>query len=323
MKKIVLSFIMMIVAMAASAQQIAVVTAGGSTTMYQTLGDAIDGAPKNSVIYLPAGGFQISDDVKITKKLTIIGVTHKANSDNAEGNTIVSGNLFFNEGSDNSAVMGCYISGTVYVGNDKNAVNGILVKYCNVGYINVYNNQCAGTKINQCYVRNYSSFGGAEGTITNSIMPWLRSVTGGEISNNIFTGHYSSSVTLYEVNNVTISNNIFLLWCGISGSNFQYSNNLSRNGSWGNDEYGVSLNLNNWDGVFKKNNGVTPASDYHFTAEYAEYEGQVGIYCTKNGSTGFSDGCLPPVPYVSSKRIDEQTDAEGNLTIRLRVRAGE
>ena len=113
MKKVVLSLVLMIAAVAVSAQQIAVVTSNGTTTMYQTLGDAIAGATSNSVIYLPAGGFQISDDVKITRKVTIIGVTHKANSDNAEGNTIISGNLNFNGGSSNSAVMGCYISGDV------------------------------------------------------------------------------------------------------------------------------------------------------------------------------------------------------------------
>lgn len=323
MKKVVLSLIMMIVAVTASSQQIAVVTSNGGTTMYQTLGDAIQGSIPNSVIYLPAGGFQISDDVKITKKLTIIGVTHKANSDNAEGNTIISGNLQFEAGSSNSAVMGCYISGNVRIGYDQSSVNGILVKYCNLGSVNVYGSQCAKTKVNQCYVRSGCSFGGSEGTITNNIINTVSYMTGGEISNNVITYYlYGPGYTIYNINNATISNNIFLAWKGIgSSSNNQISNNMILSGSCGVDC--INLGLNNWNGVFKKNNGVTPASDYHFTEEYAEYEGKVGIYCTLNGSTPFSDGCMPPVPYVSAKRIDEQTDAEGKLTIRLRVRAGE
>ena len=47
------------------------------------------------------------------------------------------------------------------------------------------------------------------------------------------------------------------------------------------------------------------------------HEGKVGIY----GGTGFSEGCMPPVPYVSVKEIDEQTDAAGNLKVTLRVKA--
>ena len=149
MKKIVLSLVLMMAAVTVCAQQIAVVSSSGNTTMYQTLGDAIAGAPNNSVIYLPAGGFQISDDVKITRKLTIIGVTNKDKSDNAEGNTIVSGNLNFNEGSSNSAVMGCYISGNIQIGYDNSEISGILVKYCNLNSLQVNGTNVTNTKINQ------------------------------------------------------------------------------------------------------------------------------------------------------------------------------
>lgn len=320
MKKVVLSLIMMIVAMTASAQQIAVVTSSGSTTMYQTLGDAISNAPRNSVIYLPAGGFQISDDVKITTKVTIIGVTHKANSDNAEGNTIISGNLYFNSGSSNSAVMGCYISGTVYIGYDDTEVNNILVKYCNVNAVNVKSNKCSGTKVNQNYIRSTCNFGGAEGTFTNNIMSsTTQNMTGGMFSNNIINSQ--GSWTFYYVKNVTVSNNIFLFfWNGAySCSNLYGSNNMFCKGSFGDDC--ISLGLDNYDGVFKKNNGVSPTSEFIFIGDYAQYNGKVGIYCTDDGGTGFSDGAMPPVPYVSYKKIDEQTDAAGNLSVKIQVKS--
>ncbi len=321
MKKVVLSLVLMIAAVAVSAQQIAVVSSSGNTTMYQTLAEAISGASSNSVIYLPAGGFQISDDVKITnKKLTILGVTHKANSDNAEGNTIISGNLFFNSGSDNSAVMGCYISGNVYVGNDGKAVNNVLIKYCNLNSVQVSNNQCSNTKVNQNYIRGGSNFNYASAVIQNNILHSVYQIEGGDISYNIFTSRYyqgSEYATLYYVKNATISNNVFLNTGYIHyGSNCQTSQNLAYNTAWGDD--GINLGLTKWDGVFKNHAGVTPVSDYHFIDTYAKYNDEAGLY---SGGTSFSDGCMPPVPYVSVKRIDEQTDASGNLSVTLRVKS--
>ena len=122
------------------------------------------------------------------------------------------------------------------------------------------------------------------------------------------------AITIPEIN---ISNNVFLSTGYIlEGSNCQTSQNLAYNTAWGDD--GINLGLDNWDGVFKSNAGVTPASDYTFVGNYAEYNSKAGVH---SGGTDFSDGCLPPVPYVSVKHIDEQTDASGNLTVRLRVKS--
>ena len=95
------------------AQQIAVVSKTGTTTVCQTLKEAIEGATPGSVIYLPGGGFQIGDTVKIETKLSIVGIGYKGNSENVDGNTVISGNLFFDGGSSGSSVMGCFISGNV------------------------------------------------------------------------------------------------------------------------------------------------------------------------------------------------------------------
>ena len=320
MKKIIVLLVSAAMAATMSAQQIAVVSSNGNTTMCQTLADAISNAASNSVVYLPAGGFQISDDVKITKKLTIIGVTHKANSDNVEGNTIISGNLNFNGGSSNSAVMGCYIAGNVNIGYDDSEISGILIKYCNLNSVQVNGTNVTNTKINQNYIRNESNFNNASVVIKNNILHSVYQITGGEISYNIVTSNAYHSGTIfafYYVNDATISNNVILDPGNIHrGGNCQATGNLLCNRTWGDDSY--SLGLENWDGVFEKNSGVTPASDYHFSGNYAEYNSKAGLYA---GGTGFSDGCLPPVPYVSVKNIDEQTDAQGNLTITLRVKA--
>ena len=130
MKKLFLTLIMAVFTTELlQAQQISVVSSGGATTLYQNLKDAIEGADDGSVIYLPGGGFPIADEVKITKKLTIIGIGHKSNNDNVDGITTISGNLYFIEGSSGSAVMGCYLTGGVYIGDGNISVNNILIRY--------------------------------------------------------------------------------------------------------------------------------------------------------------------------------------------------
>ena len=326
-KRILLTAIAAIMGTAvAMAQQIAVVSESGSTDVYQTLTEAIEGASDGSVIYLPGGGFQIDDSVKITKRLSIIGIGHKAKTENVDGNTTIAGNLFFNEGASGSSVMGCYISGNVNVGEGDASVNNVTIKYCNLNSVQVSNSNCSGTIINQNYLRNASSFNGAGADITNNIMTTLQGLNGGKLLNNIVTGNYYLHVI--AVNNSSICNNIFFRNIGGAtnngfcngGGNNGYGNmyqNSNSNYSFGDDkiilEEGVS-----WNDVFVNNSGVSPASDFHFTAEYQQYS-DCGIY----GGTGFSDGALPPVPFIVAKSIPEQTDAAGNLNIKIRVKAGE
>ena len=71
MKKYLFALLVAILATTSvNAQQISVVSASGSTTLYNSLPEAIKGASANSVLYLPGGGFNIADSVIITKKLT-------------------------------------------------------------------------------------------------------------------------------------------------------------------------------------------------------------------------------------------------------------
>ena len=314
MKRVFLTLVLALVAIVnMKAQQIAVVK-DGQTTMCQTLGEAIKGAKDGSVIYLPAGGFQINKD-SIKTRVTIIGVGHKQDSNNADGNTVVYGEICFNEGSSGSAVMGCYISGDVKIGYDGKSVNNVLVKYCNAHGVMVGNSNCTGTIVNQNYLRTASSFSGAEVTFTNNIAYWIGSVNGGKIMYNVF-GYNSLGNSLCSITGSTISNNI--CYNGTSKcSNNLYQDNMGPT-SFGNDFVKVS----SWSGMFVNDAGITPSSDFHFTDAYSQYS-YIGPYSTENGSTGFSDSAMPPVPYISYKSIPEQTDADGNLKIKIRVKASE
>lgn len=332
MKKTILSlFVALMATVAVQAQQISVVAEDGTTTfLYHTLQEAIEGASPNSVIYLPGGGFAISDDVKINKKLTIIGIGYDAKNDNVDGITTINGNLHFNEGSDGSAVMGCNITerygGRIIIGDDRTAINNIMIKYCSIDYVFVKNSNSRGTIINQNYIRNSSEYGGAEVKITNNIIGGqIKSVGAGEISYNTFCyyGHYSSSTwaeTLYGVS-ATVIGNIFrasdvgyIQW----GCSCDFFGNYYIGGSFGDDpimidatEEEIFQNINEWK--------VTPASDFHFKDPYKVYESKVGIYA----GSGFSKKGMAPVPYIVAKKIDEQTDVSGNLNVKIRVSAGE
>ena len=308
------------------AQQIAEVSSSGETTMYETLQAAIEGAKDGSMVYLPGGTFAITDDVKITKGMTIIGVSHKVNSANVDGNTTISGNLSFDEGSSNSAIMGCYITGNVNIGSEQSAVSHIVVRYCNLNAVMVKNAQCMDIIVSRNYIRSVSNFGNAHEmiSITNNILYSVESLDGGTIANNIITRNDGKRYSDIVANNTTIFGNVIFVRPGHtidvdyrihSGSNCQVWNNMTRE-NWGDDCVVVS---EDWSNVFEKNNGISSFSNYHFTEKYKEYENKIGIYA----GSGFSDSALPPVPYITEKEIPEQTDASGKLNIKIKVKAGE
>ncbi len=315
----------MLVVPSAFSQQIAVVASGGTTRVYQTLKAAIEGASDGSVIYMPGGGFSIGDSVKITKRVTIVGIGHVArNSDNADGATIINGNLFFNQGSSGSTIMGCYVSGNVKIGDD-GVVDNMLVKLCNVNGVEIRNVSCSGTIANQNYIRDcYWGAGSSDNTISNNVIHRIEGIGSGTIKNNVLCKHsaYSniSYNTLYNVSNCIIDANIIRNTAALhNGDNCQVINNLYINGSWGDDP--VNLGQVDENALFKNLNGwqVNPVSDFHFADDYKQYESQVGIYA----GTGFSGTNLPPVPYIVAKRIATETDAEGKLKVQIRVNAGE
>ena len=329
MKKIILTLLLAIMATTGLyAQQISVVSSGGSTSLYRTLQEAIEGASPGSVIYLPGGGFTISDEVKITKKLTIIGIGHYSKSGNVDGITNIGGNLFFNQGSDGSAVMGCYITGNVYVGYDETAVNDILIRYCNLNSVQVKSSICLETTVNQSYVRGNSSFNSSKANITNNVIHGFTGLQYGIVNNNIFIGGVYTNASGYPTgyyvflssNNCMMNNNIFVV---TAYEQYGSVSNTAHN-NFGKSDYGIGfINIGgvDWNNVFINYNGgaISPASDFHFKEAYSQYENQVGIYA----GTGFNDQQIAPVPYIVAKRVDEQTDASGKLNVKIRVKAGD
>lgn len=308
----------------ATAQQISVVN-GGSTTLYQNLPEAIEGASDGSVIYLPGGGFPLPDSVKITKKLTIIGIGHKSTNDNVDGYTTIPGNVFFNGGSSGSAIMGCLITGNVCIGHDGASVNNVLVKRCNVNAIESWVN-CENIVISQNYIRNSSYLSGCGCLVTNNILHSLHDMNSSTICYNLIRYAYSwrpsYSSTFYNVDNSNIYKNV-IVDKGIDGpgyacDNIQTNRNLFININWG--DSCVCLTDCTWEDVFVTWNdgGINPINNFHFEEAYQQYN-DIGIY--GNGVNGFDDHQTAPVPYIIGKQIDQETDAAGQLGIKIRVKA--
>ena len=320
MKKFILSlFVAMMATVAVQAQQIAVVSSEG-TSIYRSLATAITAAPDNSVIYLPGGGFPLSDEVKITnKKLTIIGIGHKVQGENADGYTTITGNLQFDEGSNGSAVYGCYITGNVKIGGTTAGVKDITVRYCNLNAVVVNNVNCMETVVNQCYVRGTSNFNGANGHFTHNIAYSIHNLDNGFIEYNIFTtgDHLFGSSNTTASESTSIIGNVFHYSGNKYTSQCLTSNNLQADNSsnWG--EGCVDCNQT-YQTIFVNPAGITPYADYNFKENYKQYANRCGIHV----GNGFDVDQLPPVPYIADKRIPEQTDADGKLNIKVRVKAG-
>ena len=320
MKKSVLSLLIALMAIVvANAQQISVVS-DGTTSLYGTLQEAIENAEPGCVIYLPGGRFAISDAVKITKKLTIIGIGHYlSNEGSEEGSTRIEGNLWFNENSSGSSVMACYITGNVNIGENDAEVNDLTIKFCNLKGVQVKNNKCKEMLVNQCYVREGGNFGQSQNvTISNSVLREINYVESGLISNNVITDS-GYGTTFSSVNNCVIVGNIIRgrIIIGLGGG-CSSDQNLAVGRSYGDNpiiidatEEDLFEKINNWQ--------VTPASNFHFKEAYRQYESQVGLY----SGSGFNDKQLAPIPYIVDHQVDSETDASGKLNIRIRVKASE
>ena len=310
------------------AEQIAVVTESGTTSIYQTLDQAIANATDGSVIYLPGGGLDISSNTKVTKRVTIIGVSHKYNADNADGSTVIGGDVNFAAGSDGSALMGVYATGDVIIGSSNDSVQNIVVRYCNVNSIQIKHSGCRGIVVNQNYLRDYSDFGDNNVSLTNCVLHSIKNVYNGIINHNVIQSYVPVSYyPLYIVKNSLITNNVFCYNTDICSVNSSRDNQIHNNISG--YLYGQSLDDNTVSQLLQKKPedlfvnpgpGVSVESDFHLKDSIGIGAGtdgtDIGIY----GGTGFKDDCIAPIPRIVSKNIPEQTDAEGKLNIRIEAK---
>jgi hypothetical protein len=328
MKRILSIVVALVATIIVGAQNIAVVDPSDSTTVYQTLDKAIRGAKTGSIIYIPGGGFPVTDNTQIDKQLTIMGVSHRGDTDNVDGSTIISGNLNFVGGSSGSALIGVYVSGNVNIATSTDSVINFTMRHCNVNSVQVHNANSSGMIINQCYLRNTSNFGYCNVKITHSILLSLRQINGGNIEHNVITsggGLDEGWRCMYYVNSSSIRYNFILGQTSDYihiGSNCFTDHNCIKEGSWGDNAAVLPANTKLED-VFRAPNGVTITSDYHLTDTWAKSKEPdltgIGIYGFSG--TDFDDKSLAPIPRIVSKKVAESTDGSGKLLIEVTVKA--
>ncbi len=332
MKRILSIAVAIVATITAGAQNIAVVNSSNNTKIYQTLDEAITEAEEGSIIYLPGGGFQVTDNAKIDKQLTIMGVSHRGDTDNVDGATVISGNLNFIAGSSYSAVMGVYVSGDVNIATKTDSVINFTMRYCNVNAVIVNHSKSTGMVINQCYLRNTSDFSNCNVRLTNNIMHSVKQINGGYIDHNVITGSTSvyvgdwdynyKSYALAFVASSTITNNFILNGANTHrGDNCFASNNCIGTGTWAENPVQLAENTE-WKAVFEAPDGIKITSKYKVLegslAKNAGLDGtDLGIY----GGSGFSDEALAPIPRIVSKKVAESTDSSGKLQIEVTVKA--
>jgi hypothetical protein len=150
----------------------------------------------------------------------------------------------------------------------------------------------------------------------------VTNVTGGVINHNLIR-HAIVGYNYYQhIDNSTITNNIFRD-AGTNGpysfSNNQISNNIDARSDAGGDH---SIVPDNWDDVFVgPDNGLSPTSNFALKGSLGKNGGSDGTDIGIYGGTGFSDSALPPGPRIVSKKVSEQTDANGNLRVEIKVSA--
>lgn len=327
MKRILSIAVALVATITAGAQNIAVVNSSNTTKIYQTLDEAITNAEAGSIIYIPGGGYALTDNAKINKKLTIMGVSHRGDTDNVDGATVISGNLNFISGSSHSAVMGVFVSGNVVL---TDSIANFTMRYCNVNSVQVKSSKSGGMIINQCYIRNNSNYGNCNVHIENCIFHSAWSINGGIVNHNIITSYketgYGSPGTLNGLNSTTITNNCLLNpGSGIlsSSNNCIISHNCVGTKEWGDNPI-VLEEGQKWENVFENydsKKAISIVSKYKLTTKWgkgAALDGtDLGIY----GGSGFSDTALAPIPRIVSKKVSEQTDGSGKLQIEVTVKA--
>jgi hypothetical protein len=296
---------------------------------------AYTAAASGDTIYLPGGSF--NPPSFFDKTLIIYGAGFYPDSTVATGKTFINGNVELRNGANNFYIEGVEITGNFSFANN-HSVNSVMVRRCRInGAFNVQGN-LATPSSNLSLIGNvflgYIYLDNAENALlsNNIIQSTFQNSTGTMINNNVILGYYhinSYTYYLFTGNNNILNNNI-IIWTTSnaipSGSGNTFNKNLYVAATPG---YGTNpIQSGNHTGVlqaeiFVNQTGVAfnYAHDYHLQAP-ATYLGtdgtQVGIY---GGDFPWKEGAVPSNPHIESAIISTQTDSNGDLEVKIKVRA--
>ena len=356
MKKISLILILLLYCVWISkAQNIISVQNNSAPSFFTSLDSAIVHSQNGDTLYLPGGGFTISDTIK--KCIHIVGVGHNPDSTQATNYTLISGDIYILASASNSSLTGLYCNGKLRFGNSQinQSVNNLHVSRCNLhagvlfGFSNTSNanNNTFCENVIPGFIDMYNSHNNA---FYNNILELVKNIGLSNIfRNNIFnmsgSVNYSDGYFWYGcqtsfVNAISsiFENNIFrgrLLSSG--GYNLQFSNCVFYNNLFGEASsigspfctgcMDFNSLLNQPDSTIFINYPI--GLNFQYSLNYqikntchgknAGTDGtDIGIY---GGLFPWKEGSVPLSPHIQNKVIPVSTNPNGNLNVNIKVAA--
>lgn len=333
MKKTILASVLVLFAIQLVAQQRVALHSNGTTTIFggaTPFVSAYDAAQPGDTLYLPGNSLTVPP--VINKQLTIYGAGHYPDSTQATNKTLLSSALTISENADSLFLEGVEVIGGIsFTTNHK--VDYVVISRSKFDFLTYGGSQatpCEYNTIKECVIDDHVYLDNAQSClVTNSIIKGrIHNGNNNAISNNIL--QYDASYYYYTLNNVdntTISNNIFLKANASVHSSCQ-SSTFSNNVFSGEFSAGANLFIDNYfnvdlTGMFVDmgSNLFDYAYDYHLT-DPGSFPGtdntQVGVY---GGFFPYKTSSVPSNPHISYKNISSSTNASGLLDVEIHVQA--
>jgi hypothetical protein len=333
MKKSMTVWFVIVAAITAHAQQVALHGASGAQLFTGTAAfvNAYNAATAGDTLYLPGGGF--TSPTTIDKSLLIFGAGHYPDSTAATAKTISIGTITLGENADGLRMEGIDINGNLQTGTNQ-AVDNVIIRYCKMNILNIQGNMSNPSKnltvINTILAGDVLLTNAQNAGIFSCIIQGrVRDSYANLLENNILMFSYSGTSILYTIhgdNNIS-NNNIFLNAsgrCFIGISNQAYNNLSVGTPNWGTTPIGSG----NYYPVAQSaifvdqtGNAFNYAHDYHLQSPgtYLGVDGkEVGLY---GGTHGYKEGAVPSNPHIQFQDIAPTTDENGFLNIRIKAAA--
>lgn len=296
MKKFTLTLLVLGTVLALQAQVRLIAVKGKTTnTVVKTINEAIKTAKTGDVIYLPGGGFNLTDT--INKKVHIIGTGYNSEIPRATLTSTILGNIIITKEAKGTIIEGVMINSK---GSFEISASETTLRRCKIHrQINFKTTQncqiinCITTHINGSYLHVYNSLLHGEFYADNS-----------EIHNCIVR-------YFYEAKNCIAENTI---WGIIYASTIDFTHCL-HNGSAIYDNSSGELKK-----IFKNtvtNDFFNVKNDYHLLDSLATVHPQLGIY---KGQYPWKDGGQPITPHIEENNsyLDVQNQ---KFKLRVKVKA--
>ncbi len=283
--------------------------ADGSNKVFEDIDKAFEGIKANCTMYISTGRYSATTEKEVTVPVKIYGACCRPNE--TQNYTLLDVVIKFKEGSSNSVVMG--LKNLSYIKVEDN-VRNVLIKH--VDLPNVYffkttrNCLLSSSVIRQAVYANRSPL-----TISNCVVDYIYGVVGGSILNSIIVNGLGAYDSSKYIDKSTLRDNVYLS-SGFFGSNCNYQGNISMKDK--NDTYGFTKCKYSVSELFLKYNynnrfNLVESCDYHFKPNTLNR--QIGIY----GGNGFDALGRSPVPIIFLKDVASETDASGNLKMKIKV----